>query len=325
MRLYIALLIAFLTVLVLSPYGIKVLHKLKFGQQERDDAVKEHMKKQGTPTMGGIMILAGIILGSVVGFMSTDIMTGGLQVLFLTVSFGIIGFMDDFLKIKMKNTKGLLPWQKLALQLIVTIVFAVWRAKSYLPGTEPMSIIIPFTGKWIGIPSWLFYPFVILVVLGTDNGVNFTDGLDGLCSSVTIPVAAFFAFVSLVLGEEAVTAVCVAVIGALCGFLFFNSHPAKVFMGDTGSLALGGFVAASAVVTGSEIFIPIVGFIYLIEVLSVIIQVGYFKATHGKRVFRMAPIHHHYELGGNSETQIVTAFTILTGLLAILGVLGLLV
>ena len=312
--------IAFVLTVIISPWAIPQLHRMKFGQEVRDDGPKAHLKKQGTPTMGGAIFLVAIAVAVLMGLLrmgTADVKA--LQILLLTLGFGFTGFLDDYLKIKKHSSDGLSPKQKLAMQLVITLVFAIWI---YISDNETAGrILIPFTGSpehalGIRLPIWAFVPFVVFVVLGTDNGVNFTDGLDGLCSSVTAVAAAFFMCIGLRFADNGLILCSAAVIGALLGFLIFNVYPAKVFMGDTGSLALGGFVAAAAVVNGMELYIPIVGFIYMIEVISVIIQVTYFKKTHGKRFFKMAPIHHHFELLGNSETRIVAAFTIVTILLS---------
>ena len=241
----------------------------------------------------------------------------------VTVGFGIIGFLDDYIKIVMKRSEGLNPKQKLAGQIVITAVFTYYLMNSGDVGTR---ILIPFTGGFDhGLMldlGYLYIPFVFVVLLGTDNGVNFTDGLDGLCTSVTILVATFLTIVAL--GENSgLSPMTGAVVGSLLGFLLFNVYPAKVFMGDTGSLALGGFVAASALVMQLPLFIPIIGLIYLVEVLSVIIQVTYFKKTGGKRIFKMAPIHHHFELCGWSETRVVAVFSIITAILCLIAYLGL--
>lgn len=319
--------VSFVISMLVGPKLIPALHKMKFGQEVRDDGPESHLKKKGTPTMGGVMILGSLICAVAVGFAAFGkVDMSSLKILFLTLMFGLAGFLDDFLKIKRHNTDGLKPKQKLALQLVSALIFAVWVYFDPTPGMNAARIYIPFTGYgdtalYFELPAWAFIPFTVLVCLGTDNGTNFTDGLDGLCSSVTSIVALFFMVTGIIL-SPGTALVSAGLVGALMGFLMFNSYPAKVFMGDTGSLALGGFVAACAVITGSELYILIVGFIYLAEVVSVIIQVGYFKATKGKRFFKMAPIHHHFELCGNSETRIVTAFTIVTALLAGLSVIG---
>ncbi|HIR89842.1 MAG TPA: phospho-N-acetylmuramoyl-pentapeptide-transferase [Candidatus Fimimorpha faecalis] len=312
----VAVLISFGISAVLCPIVIPLLHRLKFGQQVRQEGPKEHLKKQGTPTMGGVMFLGAIIVTSLFYIGRYPELV---PVLFVTVGFGIIGFLDDFIKIVMKRSEGLNPVQKLILQLVIAGIFTFYCMKNPAIGTE---IILPFTdGKTVDL-GWFFIPFCIFVMLGTDNGVNFTDGLDGLCSSVTVMVATFFTVVALG-NNNGISPVCAAVVGSLMGFLLFNVYPAKVFMGDTGSLALGGFVSAAAFMLRMPIFIVIVGLIYLVEVVSVIIQVTYFKSTGGKRFFKMAPIHHHFELCGWSETQIVALFSIITALLCLVAYIGL--
>ena len=315
-----AIIIAFAVSAILCPIVIPFLHKLKFGQQVREDGPQAHLKKQGTPTMGGLVFLTAVVITSLLYIRDYPRI---IPVLFMTVGFGVIGFLDDYIKIVMKRSEGLNPVQKLIGQFIITGIFVYDLVCSDEVGT---SMLVPFTGGFEhGIYldlGFLFIPFVFFVVLGTDNGVNFTDGLDGLCTSVTILVATFLTIISI--GENSgISPITGAVVGSLLGFLLFNVYPAKVFMGDTGSLALGGFVASSAFMMQIPLFIPIIGLIYLVEVLSVIMQVSYFKATHGKRIFRMAPIHHHFELGGWSETRVVAVFSIVTALLCLVAYLGL--
>lgn len=315
-----AIIIAFAISAVLCPIVIPFLHKLKFGQQVREDGPQAHLKKSGTPTMGGLMILTSIIITSLFYIRSYPKI---IPVLFVTVGFGIIGFLDDYIKIVMKRSEGLNPMQKILGQIVITGIFAYYLVNSGEVGT---AILIPFTGGFQnGLYmdlGWLFIPFVFFVMLGTDNGVNFTDGLDGLCTSVTILVATFMTIIAI--GEKSgISPITGAVVGSLLGFLLFNVYPAKVFMGDTGSLALGGFVAASAFMMRMPLFIAIIGLIYLVEVLSVIIQVTYFKKTGGKRIFKMAPIHHHFELCGWSETRVVAVFSITTAILCLVAYLGL--
>ena len=315
-----AIIIAFAISALLCPIVIPFLHKLKFGQQVRDDGPQAHLKKQGTPTMGGLMILSSIIITSLFYIWDYPKI---IPVLFVTVGFGIIGFLDDYIKIVMKRSEGLNPVQKLIGQIVITGVFAYYLVTSGEVGT---AMLIPFTGGFenglylnLGI---LFVPAVFFITLGTDNGVNFTDGLDGLCTSVTILIATFLTIVAV--GEDSgISPITGAVVGSLLGFLLFNVYPAKVFMGDTGSLALGGFVASAAFMMQMPIFIAIIGLIYLVEVLSVIIQVTYFKKTGGKRIFKMAPIHHHFELCGWSETRVVAVFSIVTSILCLVAYLGL--
>lgn len=315
-----AIIIAFAISAIFCPIVIPFLHKLKFGQQVRDDGPQAHLKKAGTPTMGGLIILGSIIITS--AFYIRDY-PKLIPVLFVTVGFGIIGFLDDYIKIVMKRSEGLNPKQKLLGQIVITGIFTYYLMHSQDVGTQ---ILIPFTGGFddgyylnLGI---FFIPFVFVVMLGTDNGVNFTDGLDGLCTSVTILVATFLTIIAM--GEQnGISPITGAVVGSLLGFLLFNVYPAKVFMGDTGSLALGGFVAASAFMMQLPLFIPIIGMIYLVEVLSDIIQITYFKKTGGKRFFKMAPIHHHFELCGWSETRVVAVFSITTAILCLIAYLGL--
>lgn len=315
-----AIIIAFAISAILCPIVIPFLHKLKFGQQVRNDGPEAHLKKQGTPTMGGLIILGSIIITSIFYIREYPKM---IPVLFVTVGFGIIGFLDDYVKIVMKRSEGLKPKQKMVGQIIITGIFTYYLLNASEVGTQ---ILIPFTGGYIdgyyldlGI---FFIPFVFVVMLGTDNGVNFTDGLDGLCTSVTILVATFLTIIAV--GEgSGISPITGAVVGSLLGFLLFNVYPAKVFMGDTGSLALGGFVSASVFMMNIPLLLPIIGLIYMVEVLSVIIQVTYFKKTGGKRIFKMAPIHHHFELCGWSETRVVAVFSIITAILCLIAYLGL--
>ena len=314
---FMPVIISFLISVVFCPILIPFLRKLKFGQTEREEGPQSHLKKNGTPTMGGLVILASILLTSLI---YTGKFTEILPVLFMTLGFGLIGFLDDYIKVVKKRSLGLTPLQKMALQFIVTGVFIYYYFK--IAGLDT-SIKIPFvSGDGFVMPTWLFIIFVFIVVLGTVNGVNFTDGLDGLASGVTVIVATFFTIAALSLNPS-MTPITGAVVGSLLGFLLFNTYPARVFMGDTGSLALGGFVSSIALMLHMPLFIVIIGLIYLVEVLSVILQVGYFKLTHGKRIFKMAPIHHHFELCGYSETQVVAAFSIVTALLCLVGIMAL--
>ena len=309
-----AVLISFGISAVACPVLIPFLKKIKFGQQVREDGPQAHLKKQGTPTMGGIAFLFSVMLTSLFFMKSYPQI---IPILFMTVGFGFVGFLDDYIKVVRKHSEGLNPKQKMAAQFVITAIFCFYMMKYSGGGTV---IHIPFLHTDWDM-GWLYIPMVFLVVLGTDNGVNFTDGLDGLCTSVTIIVATFFTVVAMTTVSEIVP-ITGAVVGALLGFLLFNVYPAQVFMGDTGSLALGGFVASTALVLQNPLIILLVGFIYLIEVISVMIQVVYFKKTHGKRFFRMAPIHHHFELGGWSETRVVAVFTTVTALLCLIALLS---
>ena len=314
-KIFIPVLVSFALSAIMGPVIIPVLRNLKMGQTEREEGVKEHLKKAGTPTMGGVIILLSILITSLFYIRSNPQI---IPVLFVTIGFGLIGFLDDYLKVVMKRSDGLFPKQKMALQIIVTAIFAYYLVK--VAGIS-LKMLVPFSGGRYLDLGWLAIPVLFFAVIGTVNGVNFTDGLDGLASSVTVLVATFFTVVAIGTksGIEPVTG---AVVGALLGFLLFNVYPASVFMGDTGSLALGGFVASAAYMLQMPLFIIIVGLIYLVEVLSVIIQVTYFKKTDGKRIFKMAPIHHHFELCGWSETRVVAVFSIITALLCMVALMA---
>lgn len=309
-------LIAFALSVAMGPFIIPFLRKLKMGQTEREEGVKSHLKKAGTPTMGGVMILASIVITSL--FYIKDY-PKIIPVLFVTLGFGLVGFLDDYLKVVLRRSDGLFPMQKMALQIVITAVFAFYIEKFT---DVPLTLLIPFSGgKYLDL-GWLAIPVMFFAVIGTVNGVNFTDGLDGLASSVTVLVATFFTVVA-VGTKSGIEPITCAVVGALLGFLLFNVYPASIFMGDTGSLALGGFVASAAYMLQMPLFILIVGLIYLVEVLSVMIQVTYFKKTGGKRIFKMAPIHHHFELCGWSETRVVAVFSVITAILCLIALLAL--
>lgn len=298
-----------------GPIVIPILRKLKVGQTVRDDGPQTHLKKNGTPTMGGIIFLIGVIVTSL--FYVKDY-PKIIPILFVTVGFGIVGFLDDYIKVVLRRSEGLTPGQKMAGQLVITGIFAYYMVNYADAGLQ---MLIPFSGgKYLDL-GWLSVPFLFFVVIGTVNGTNFTDGLDGLASSVTVMVAVFFTVVAIGTNSGIAPVTC-AVTGGLLGFLLFNVYPASVFMGDTGSLALGGFVASTAYMLKLPLFIAIVGLVYLVEVLSVIIQVSYFKATHGKRFFKMAPIHHHFEKCGWSETRVVAVFSIVTALCCLVALAG---
>jgi phospho-N-acetylmuramoyl-pentapeptide-transferase len=311
----IPLIVAFAVTLAIGPAIIAFLTKQKMKQTEREDGVQSHLKKAGTPTMGGIMILISVVIGSGFYLFSHPQI---IPVLILTIGFGAIGFVDDYLKVVKKHPDGLKAREKMLLQILLTAGFAVYMTIS---SDTSLNILVPFSGGNTIDIGWFAYVVMFVAVIGTVNGTNFTDGLDGLCSNVTIIVAAFFTFAALAVGGN-VYPVTAAMIGALLGFLLFNSYPAKIFMGDTGSLAIGGFVIGTAYVLEMPLFVVIVGLIYVIEVVSVMIQVAYFKKTGGKRFFRMAPIHHHFELLGWSETRIVTVFTTITVLLCLIAYMG---
>jgi phospho-N-acetylmuramoyl-pentapeptide-transferase len=310
-----AILISFFISVVLCPIVIPFLKKLKFGQYIREEGPEAHKSKTGTPTMGGLVFLLSVLVTCLIFIKDYPKI---IPILFVTLGFGLTGFCDDFIKVVMKRNLGLRAWQKMALEFIVTTVFAVYMVKFSGLGTETL---IPFTGGKMIDMGWLFVPMLFFVMIGTVNGANFTDGLDGLATSVTIMIAVFFTVVAVGTNSGIEPITC-AVTGALLGFFLFNVNPARVFMGDTGSLALGGFVASTAYMLQMPIIIVIVAFIYLVEVLSVIIQVVYFKLTGGKRFFKMAPIHHHFELCGYAETQVVAAFAAITAILCLVAYLA---
>ncbi len=312
---FVPVLISFVLSVIMGPVIIPMLRRMKMGQTEREEGVKSHLKKAGTPTMGGVIILLSVVITS--GFYVKDY-PKMIPILFVTLGFGLIGFLDDYLKVVMKRSDGLFPKQKMALQIVVTAIFAFYIVKFT---DVSLAMLIPFSGgKYLDI-GWLSIVLMFIAVIGTVNGVNFPDGLDGLASSVTVLVATFFTVVAIGT-KSGIEPVTCAVVGALLGFLLFNVYPASVFMGDTGSLALGGFVASTAYMLQMPFFILIVGLIYLVEVLSVMIQVTYFKKTGGKRIFKMAPIHHHFELCGWSETRVVAVFSIITALLCLIALMG---
>lgn len=310
MSVVIPVLMAFAVSIVLCPIIIPFLKKMKFGQYVRDDGPREHLKKAGTPTMGGLIILACITLVSLIYVKGNSEV---LPVLFATLGFGLIGFLDDYIKVVLKRSLGLTPWQKIVLQAVVAGIFVYYYLVhlNYKP-----EFLVPFSGGitdgiYISMPLPVFVVFVYFVMLGTVNGTNFTDGLDGLASSITLLVAIFFTVVAYGM-KSGIMPVTASVAGSLMGFLLYNVYPASVFMGDTGSLALGGFVSSAALMLKLPIFIVIAGAVYLIEVLSVIIQIVYFKISGGKRFFKMAPIHHHFEQCGWQETKVVTVFSLFT-------------
>ncbi|MCI9681508.1 MAG: phospho-N-acetylmuramoyl-pentapeptide-transferase [Lachnospiraceae bacterium] len=309
-------LISFAISAALGPVVIPLLRRLKFGQTVREEGPKSHLKKSGTPTMGGLIILAGIVVTSLLYVKDYPEI---IPILFVTVGFGIIGFLDDYIKIVLHRSEGLTPGQKMLGQILVTGVFVYYY---YRQTGGDMAMLIPFWPEHYLHMGWLAVPVAFLAIIGTVNGANFTDGLDGLASSVTVLIATFFTVVAFGT-HSGISPITCAVVGSLMGFLLFNVYPASVFMGDTGSLALGGFVASTAYMLKMPMFILIVALIYWVEILSVMIQVTYFKLTGGKRIFRMAPIHHHFELGGWSETRVVAVFSIITAVLCLIGILAL--
>ena len=315
----IAIIVSFAVSAALGPFVIPLLLKLKVGQTVREEGLESHKVKNGTPTIGGLIFLAGIGVVSIIFGKKYPMM---MPMMILIVAFGLIGFIDDFIKVVLKRSKGLAAWQKFTLQFLVTAAFA-WFLVVY-EGIN-LDMIVPFVKKEVD-PGYLGLPILFVAVLGTDTGANFTDGVDGLAASVTSAIALFFIVAAYVLGGEgapAVAVVAASVLGGLLAFLLFNANKAKVFMGDTGALALGGFVAGAAYMLHIPLLLPIVAIIYVIEVASVMLQVSYFKLTHGKRIFKMAPIHHHFEKCGWSETQVMTRFTVITIIAAATALLSL--
>lgn len=310
------IIIAFFITIVLGPITIPILKKLHIGQNVRDDGPKTHLAKSGTPTMGGIIILSSLLITTLTsGLLNKDMYI----LLIFTLGFGAIGFLDDILKIKYKRSLGLKAYQKLIGQIILAVILAYYQSNNSMLGTK---VIIPFLDNRYLDLGILYVPFIAFVVVGTVNSVNLTDGLDGLASGVTLIVSTFFGLVALNWGMESVSIFAAALTGACLGFLIHNAYPAKIFMGDTGSLALGGAISAVAILLNLPLIIPIVGGIYFAEALSVIIQVISFKLT-GKRVFRMAPLHHHFEQKGWKETRIVIVFWSITVILSLIGVISL--
>ena len=306
--------IGFLIVVILGPIFIPMLAKFKFGQTVRDDGPQTHLQKNGTPTMGGvIMIIAILITGLTRAKIDKDLLVG----LICITGFGFVGFLDDFIKIKMKRSLGLKAYQKIILQFALALFVSYYQ---YSASPSATQIMIPFTDYIINLGP-LYVPIMMFVIIGTVNAVNLTYGLDGLASGITLIVSIFFMLLAISVGNSDVAILAAATGGACLGFLGFNSYPAKVFMGDTGSMALGGAVVSFAVLTNSVLLIPIVGGIYFAEAISVIIQVTSFRLT-GKRVFKMAPIHHHFEQCGWPETRVVFVFWIATVVLAWIGIIA---
>lgn len=307
------LLLTFAITVVLSVVIIPILRRLKVGQIERDDGPQSHLKKQGTPTMGGIIIIIATIISAVGMYKyyskgELEVAKGLIPLLLVTIGFGLVGFVDDFKKLILKNTKGLSPSLKMLGLLIVSVVYAVFLAKTPNIGTETY---IPFAKIYISLPVWAYIPFAILVMLATTNAINLTDGIDGLSTSVTTIIITCLTVVGIILGIKEVAVFGSILIGACLGFLLFNLNPAKIMMGDTGSLMLGGAIAGLSLYLKMPLILLIIALIPIIETLSVMIQVAHYKRT-GKRIFKMAPIHHHFELSGWKENKVVTVFGIIT-------------
>ena len=316
----IAALVAAAVVLVTGPVFIPLLHRLKFGQTEREEGPESHKAKQGTPTMGGLMTMLGIVIATLC--FSLKGAAFSIPALLVTVAFGVVGFLDDFIKVHLKRNLGLRAWQKIVFQFGLALAIAFW---AYFNKDIGHTVYLPFSGRYADL-GWFYIPLIVVLVVGTTNAVNLTDGLDGLASSVTIVYAVAMCAVFAILAGSAATAgetaygeklssmavFAAAVAGASLGFLRFNCFPARVFMGDTGSLALGGAVAMMAIISRGVLLLPVMGFCFVGSALSVILQVGSYKLRKGKRIFKMAPIHHHFELMGYPETKIVSMYTLVT-------------
>lgn len=319
-----SLVFAFALTVILGPMFINWLHKLKYGQEIREEGPSWHQKKSGTPTMGGVMFITGIGIAVLVNLVISamldnlsPILVKSVVLFVVALGFGAIGFIDDYIKVVKKRNLGLTAIQKFLLQLGFSAAYVVIM---HFMGMLKTDVVIPFVRYSVTLPIWVYIPFVMFVVVGTVNAVNLTDGLDGLASSVTVITSLFFAiyaFFRMTPQQEGVSIFAMAITGGLLGFLIFNKYPAKVFMGDTGSLFLGGAIALIAADLNMHLYLIIVGFVYFAETLSVIMQTGYFKYTkkkygEGRRIFKMTPIHHHFEMIGWKETKIVAVFSVVT-------------
>ena len=312
------LLVAFGVALILGIIILPILRRLKVSQQERTEGPKSHLSKKGTPTMGGIISIIAITLLSI-GVMliyymddKADIVKRIIPLLFATLGFGIVGFIDDFKKMVLKNTDGLKPTYKMLGLLVISVLYLLNVLNI---GTD---IYIPIIKTFVNIPVWIYIPFAIIVMLATTNAVNLTDGIDGLATSVTTIIVACLTVVGVIFDVKEIIIFGTIVCGCNLAFLIFNLHPAKMFMGDTGSLMLGGVIAAMALVLKMPLLLIVIALIPVLETLSVMIQVTYYKKT-GKRIFKMTPIHHHFELSGWSENKIVTVFSLITLILCVVG------
>ncbi len=317
------LLLSFAVSTIISLIVIPILRKLKVGQSEREDGPKSHLKKKGTPTMGGIILIITIVLLSAFLYIdyATDepeIATRLLPMVFVTIGFGLIGFIDDFKKVVLHNTDGLSPKLKMLGLLIIAIAYVVMLVFNFENGTD---IYIPFVHQYITLPLWVYIPFAVLVILATTNAVNLTDGIDGLSTSVTTIILTCLTVISIIWDVKETTIFGCIIIGAGLGFLLFNLHPAQVFMGDTGSLLLGGAIAGIALYLKLPLLLIIIAIVPVIETLSVILQVAYFKKT-GNRLFKMSPIHHHFELSGWKENKIVSIFSLITLIMCMVGIMA---
>ncbi len=317
------LLLSFVASVVISTVVIPMLRKLKVGQSEREDGPESHLDKKGTPTMGGIIMIITTLIISAFLFIDysasePEIATRLLPMIFVTLGFGIVGFVDDFKKVVLHNTDGLSPKAKMAGLFLISLAYVAMLVFVFKNGCD---IYIPFIDKYLTLPIWIYIPFAICVILGTTNAVNLTDGIDGLSTSVTTIILTALTVISIIWNVKETTIFGCIVIGSSLGFLVFNLHPAHVFMGDTGSLLLGGAIASIALYLKLPLLLLIIAIVPVLETLSVIIQVTYYKKTK-KRFFKMAPLHHHFELSGWNENKVVSIFSLVTLVASIIGVLA---
>lgn len=312
------LLLSFFVGLIISLIIIPILRKLKVGQIEREDGPQSHLKKQGTPTMGGVVMIVSMMIMTAVAYIQyiksePEVVYNLIPLVLVSLGFGLIGLIDDFKKLVLRNTEGLKPSYKMLGLLIISVTFVI-----FLYQTVGTKTLIPIVKQYITLPVWIYIPFAIFVMLGTTNAVNLTDGVDGLGASVTTIIIATLTVVGIMLGIKEVVLLGSIVCGTNLAFLLFNMYPAKVFMGDTGSLLLGGVIVAMALYLKMPLILLVIALIPVFETVSVIMQVGYYKKT-GKRIFKMAPLHHHFELSGWNENKVVSVFSIVTLVLCIIG------
>lgn len=317
------LLLSFVVSIVISLIVIPILRKLKVGQSEREDGPQSHLRKKGTPTMGGLILIITTLLLSAFLYIDyagdePEIATRLLPMVFVTIGFGLIGFIDDFKKVVLHNTDGLSPKLKMLGLMVIAVAYVVMLIFNFENGTD---IYIPFVNKYITLPLWLYIPFAVIVILATTNAVNLTDGIDGLSTSVTTIILTCLTVISIIWDIKETTIFGCIMIGSALGFLLFNLHPAHVFMGDTGSLLLGGAIAGIALYLKLPLLLIIIAIVPVIETVSVILQVAYFKKT-GNRLFKMAPIHHHFELSGWKENKIVSIFSLITLIMCMVGIMA---
>ena len=315
------LFVSFIATVMLAIFIIPILRKFKIGQMEREDGPQSHLGKRGTPTMGGIIIAMGIIIGTIGGYIyysATEPEVGKrlFPLLLITIGFGVIGFIDDYKKLVLKNTKGLRPSNKMLGLLIISVLYVLYLLKGVNLSTIT---VIPFLKYELVLPGAIYIPFAIFVMLGTTNAVNLTDGIDGLSTSISAIITTCLTVIAIILDVKEIVVFGSIIVGACLGFLIFNLNTAKVFMGDTGSLLLGGVISAMALYLQMPLILLIIAAIPVVETLSVVLQVLYFKKTGGKRLFKMAPLHHHFELSGWKENKVVSVFCIFTLMLCIIG------